>query len=170
MTASEPFQCFVEIPKGSRNKYEWDPEAGAIKLDRFLFSSVAYPGDYGFIPKTIARDGEPLDTLVCVSDATFPGCLIDVKVIALFRMFDEGAPDEKVICVPSHDPNWLDVDSLDDLPGQMRAEIQHFFSVYKEPEGKHVEVEGWCAREDALEAIEDARTRWVEAHERREEG
>ena len=155
-------QVLIEIPKGSRNKYEWDPELGAIRLDRFLFSSVVYPGDYGFVPETIATDGDPLDVLVCVSDATFPGCLIDVGVVALFRMIDDGTPDEKVIAVPCLDPNWTGVVSLDTLSGQLRQEIAHFFAIYKQPEGKHVEVEGWFPADEAQRVIEEARARWRE--------
>lgn len=153
-------QVVVEIPKGSRNKYEWDPELNAIRLDRFLFSSVVYPGDYGFVPETIAADGDPLDVLVCVSDATFPGCLIDVRVVALFRMIDEGKPDEKVIAVPCLDPSWTQVRSLETLGDQLRQEIEHFFSIYKQLEDKHVEVEGWCPAEDAERVIDEARVRF----------
>ena len=100
----ERVHCLVEIPKGSRNKYEWDDELKAIKLDRFLFSSVVYPTDYGFIPETVGEDGDPLDAMVCVSEPTFPGCVIPVKVIALFRMRDDKGVDDKVVCVPEHDP------------------------------------------------------------------
>src|SRR5580704_11644655 len=92
--------CLVEIPKGSRNKYEWSPELNAITLDRFLFSSVVYPTDYGFIPDTEAEDGDPLDAMVCVSEPTFPGCVIRVKPIALFKMRDDKGLDDKVLCVP----------------------------------------------------------------------
>ena len=130
--------CFVEIPKGSRNKYEWDEELQAIKLDRFLFSSVVYPTDYGFIPETLGEDGDPLDAMVCVSEPTFPGCIIPVKVIALFRMRDDKGVDDKVLCVPLEDPNWNHMEALDDLPQPLRDEISHFFSIYKQPEGKHV--------------------------------
>jgi inorganic pyrophosphatase len=154
--------CLVEIPKGSRNKYEWDEELGAIKLDRFLFSSVVYPTDYGFIPKTLGEDGDPLDAMVCVSEPTFPGCLIPVKVIALFRMRDEKGIDDKVLRVPESDPNWNTLDVLDDLPMQLRDEISHFFAIYKQPQGIHVQVDGWYEREDALRTIEDARQRWVD--------
>src|SRR5438270_5497177 len=115
--------CLVEIPKGSRNKYEWDEELQAIKLDRFLFSSVVYPTDYGFIPDTMGEDGDPLDSMVCVSEPTFPGCMIPVKVIALFRMRDEKGIDDKVVCVPESDPNWNHMETLDDLPQPLRDEI-----------------------------------------------
>jgi inorganic pyrophosphatase len=157
---AESVHCVVEIPRGSRNKYEWDPDLKAIKLDRFLFSSVVYPTDYGFIPDTIAEDGDPLDAMVCVSEPTFPGCLIEVKVIALFRMHDEGKVDDKVVCVPLSDPNWNEFEVEEDLPAPLRAEISHFFSIYKGLEGKEVEVGGWFPREDALETIEAARKRW----------
>src|SRR4051812_27934254 len=105
----------VEIPKGSRNKYEWDEELQAIKLDRFLFSSVVYPTDYGFIPQTHGEDGDPLDAMCLVSEPTFPGCVIPVKVVGLFRMTDDGAVDDKVLCVPQHDPNWAHVSTIDDV-------------------------------------------------------
>jgi inorganic pyrophosphatase len=152
--------CFVEIPKGSRNKYEWDEELQAIKLDRFLFSSVVYPSDYGFLPETCGEDGDPLDALVLVSEPTFPGCMIPVCVVALLRMEDDKGQDDKVICVPDHDPNWEHVDDLDDIPSQLRVEIEHFFSIYKQPEGKAVEIGGWYPREDALKIIAQARERW----------
>jgi inorganic pyrophosphatase len=155
----EPVHCRVEVPKGSRNKYTWDPELGGIKLDRFLFSSVVYPTDYGFIPDTLAPKGEPLDAMVCVSAATFPGCLIPVRVLAVFRTRDEDGQDDKLLCVPDGDPNWNGFDRLGDLPGQLRAEIEHFFSIYKQPEGKHVEIQGWEDVEVAVELLEDGRER-----------
>jgi inorganic pyrophosphatase len=151
--------CLVEIPKGSRNKYEWDEELKAIKLDRFLFSSVVYPTDYGFIPDTCGEDGDPLDAMVCVSEPTFPGCVIPVKVIALFRMRDDKGVDDKVCCVPLSDPNWNHMETLDDLPQPLRDEISHFYSIYKQPEGKHVMVDGWYSREEALTTIDEARER-----------
>jgi inorganic pyrophosphatase len=152
--------CLVEIPKGSRNKYEWDPELQAIKLDRFLFSSVVYPTDYGFIPDTMAEDGDPLDAMVCVSEPTFPGCVIPVKVIALFRMRDDKGQDDKVLCVPLSDPNWNSMEKLEDIQQNLRDEISHFFSIYKTPEGKVVKVDGWYDRDEALQVIEAARRRF----------
>ena len=150
----------VEIPRGSRNKYEWDEELSAIKLDRFLFSSVVYPTDYGFIPDTLGEDGDPLDAMVCVSEPTFPGCVIAVKVIALFRMRDEEGIDDKILCVPHTDPNWNTMDTLEDIPRALRDEISHFFSIYKQPQGIHVKVDGWHRREDALTIIDDAHERY----------
>jgi inorganic pyrophosphatase len=156
----EPVHCLVEIPKGSRNKYVWDEELGAIKLDRFLFSSVVYPTDYGFIPRTRSPKGEPLDAMVCVSEPTFPGCVIPVRVLAVFRTSDEAGQDDKLLCVPFSDPNWSELENLDDLPHQLRSEIEHFFSIYKLPEGKEVEVHGWEDRDVAHALLEEARGRF----------
>jgi inorganic pyrophosphatase len=153
----EPVHCLVEIPKGSRNKYTWDETLGGIKLDRFLFSSVVYPTDYGFIPGTRSPKGTPLDAMVCVSEATFPGCIIPVRVIGVFRTTDDAGQDDKLVCVPFADPNWSHLERLDDMPGQLRGEIEHFFSIYKVPEGKAVEIHGWEDREVAVELLEQAR-------------
>jgi inorganic pyrophosphatase len=153
------FVAFIEIPKGSRNKYEFDHELGEIKLDRFLFSSMVYPTDYGFIPDTLALDGDALDVMVCVSEPTFPGCRIAVKPIALFRMEDDKGVDDKVLAVPLEDPGWNTLESLNDLPQQLQDEIAHFFSVYKDLEQKNVRVDGWYSREDALKEIEASRGR-----------
>jgi inorganic pyrophosphatase len=162
MAGADSLHCLVEVPKGSRNKYEWDERLQAIKLERFLFSSVVYPTDYGFIPDTLAGDGDPLDAVICVSEATFPGCLIPVNAVGLLEMRDEKGEDEKVLCVPKHDPNWDEVEKLEDLPMQLRDEIANFFQIYKQLEFKDVEVAGWHPREAAYEAIERARARWRE--------
>jgi inorganic pyrophosphatase len=159
------FNCIVEIPKGSRNKYEYDHELDVIKLDRFLFSSVVYPTDYGFVPDTLSLDGDPLDVMVCVSEPTFPGCLIVVKPIALFRMEDDAGIDDKVLAVPLTDPGWSTFETLDDVPQQLQNEIAHFFTVYKQLENKKVEVEGWFSREDAVNEIEASRVRFRESGE-----
>jgi inorganic pyrophosphatase len=160
--ADEPLLCYVEIPKGSRNKYEYDHERDCIVLDRFLFSSMVYPTDYGFVPDTLGLDGDPLDVMVCVSEPTFPGCMIDVKPIALFRMEDDKGVDDKVLAVPLQDPAWNHLEELDDLPDQLRQEIAHFFSVYKDLEQKKVKVDGWYGRQDALKEIAAARERCKE--------
>src|SRR5436853_3023129 len=159
----EPLLCIVEIPKGSRNKYEYDKDLDAIKLDRFLFSSMVYPTDYGFIPDTCGLDGDPLDAMVCVSEPTFPGCVIPVKPIALFKMKDDKGIDDKILCVPLQDPAWNTLNVLEDLPKSLRDEIEHFFSVYKDLEQKKVRVDGWYSREDALAEIEAARERCAES-------
>jgi inorganic pyrophosphatase len=155
--------CVVEIPKGSRNKYEYDPKLGAIKLDRFISASVVYPTDYGYVPDTLAPDGDPLDVLVCVSEPTFPGCVVVAKAVGLFKMADEKGPDDHVVCVPCDDPGWNTLEDVDDLPRQLRAEITHFFSVYKDLDlDRHSEVRGWAGREAAVEAIEAARRAFAE--------
>jgi inorganic pyrophosphatase len=163
LMADQPVHCLVEIPKGSRNKYEFDAELGGIKLDRFLFSSVVYPTDYGFIRDTLAPKGEPLDAMVCVSEATFPGCVIPVRVIAVFRTSDERGQDDKLLCVPFEDPNWSHLERLEDMPPQLRDEIEHFFSIYKQPEGKDVEIHGWEGREIAENLLNEARERYAQA-------
>src|SRR5688572_13444996 len=166
--ADQPLHCLVEIPKGSRNKYEWDEDVGAITFDRFLFSSVVYPLDYGMIPRTLAEDGDPLDAMVAVSEPTFPGCVIPVKPIALFKMKDEKGEDDKIVCVPDHDPGWNHAEVLEDIPEQLQKEITHFFSIYKQLEGKEVEVDGWRSREEALEVIADGKRLWAERQAKRE--
>ena len=155
-----PLKCLVEIPKGSRNKYEWDHHENVIKLDRFLFSSMVYPTDYGFIPETLGLDGDPLDAMVCVSEPTFPGCMIEVKPIALFRMEDDKGIDDKVLCVPIQDPGWNKMETLEDLPEQLADEIAHFFSIYKDLEQKKVKVDGWYSREEAIKEIAASRERY----------
>jgi inorganic pyrophosphatase len=154
---------FVEIPGGSRNKYEWDDELGGVVLDRRLFTSTSYPSDYGFIEDTIAEDGDPLDALVLVSDPTFPGCRIRVRPIGVFHMSDEKGPDEKVICVPLNDPTWGQLSDIHDVPSLLRDEIEHFFQVYKdlEHEGK-VTTRGFGNRAEAEQAIAEARARAVQ--------
>jgi inorganic pyrophosphatase len=150
---------FVEIPTGSRNKYEWEPESGTIVLDRMLFTATRYPADYGFIEGTLGEDGDPLDALVFVGEPTFPGCRIRVRPVGLFKMSDEKGPDEKILCVPLQDPAWSHVQELTDLLPTLLAEVEHFFSVYKDLEGKETETEGFADRKNALEVIEAARQR-----------
>ncbi|MDZ7377485.1 MAG: inorganic diphosphatase [candidate division KSB1 bacterium] len=150
----------IEIPKGSRNKYEYDPLKKAIKLDRMLFSAVHYPSDYGYIQDTLGEDGDPLDALVLVTEPTFPGCLIESKPIGLFKMWDEKGPDEKIVCVPIGDPYWNHIEILEDLPPHLLKEIEHFFIVYKDLEEKKTGIDGWGSREQAIEVIEQAKLRF----------
>lgn len=153
--------CFVEIPQGSRNKYEYDEARGVIKLDRHLFSSVVFPADYGFLERTLTESGSRLDALVLVNEPTFPGCRIDVRPVGLFQMRDEAGVDDKVLCVPIGDPEWRDVHELDDISRRLRDEIAHFFAVYVELEPDRVTaVEGWAGRADAERAIEAALARF----------
>ena len=149
----------VEIPKGSRNKYELDPETGRITLDRMLFTSMQYPADYGFIEGTLGGDGDTLDALVFVGEPTFPGCVIRARPVGLFRMRDEKGADEKILCVPLKDPMWSQIQELDDLNPNLLNEIEHFFQVYKELEDKKVATEGFGGRAEALEVIDEARRR-----------
>lgn len=152
--------CVVEIPKGTRNKYEYDHELGGIKFDRLLMSAATYPTDYGYLRDTLGEDGDELDALVCLYEPTFPGCLIPVKPVGLFKMRDEKGVDDKVICVPLHDPYWNRYQELDELPLLLRQEIEQFFTIYKDLEkGKTVTVVGWGSREDAVREIEEARDR-----------
>ncbi len=131
---SDEVIVFVEIPTGSRNKYEYDPALGGIALDRRLFTSMSYPADYGFIEGTLGEDGDPLDALVLVGDPTFPGCRIRARPVGVFYMTDEKGSDEKIICTSLHDPAWLHVRDIDDLQPEYRDEIEHFFQVYKDLE------------------------------------
>lgn len=146
----------IEIPKGSRNKYEFDKERKIFKLDRMLFSSMHYPSDYGFIPETLAEDGDPLDALVLIGEPTFPGCLIEARPIGLFKMRDEKGVDHKILCVPVNDPQWNHIHSLRDVPPHLLVEIEHFFDVYKELEKKKTAVEGWEDVDLAVKIIEEA--------------
>lgn len=151
-------EVIVEIPKGSRNKYEMDHETGAIWLDRMLFTATQYPCDYGFFPGTHAEDGDPLDALVLLQEPTFPGCHIMVRPVAVFWMRDEKGPDAKVLCVPARDPRWADTQDIADLPKFLLDEIANFFDVYKllEP-GKGAETGGWEGTAAAEACIADAR-------------
>ena len=147
----------VEIPKGSRNKYETDHESGEIFLDRMLFTATRYPADYGFIPDTLAEDGDPLDALALVSEPTFPGCRIRIRPIGLFLMEDQGQSDHKVIGVPLGDPLWAAATSLSDVPGHLLRELEHFFTVYKDLEEKKTAAIGWRPAQEAHSVIEAAR-------------
>jgi inorganic pyrophosphatase len=156
-------EVFVEVPQGSRNKYEYDSETGQFRLDRMLFSSVHYPGDYGFVPGTLAEDGDELDALVILGEPTFPGCLVPARVVGMLYMTDEKGPDAKLLGVPANDPRWEGIADYGDVPRHVKDEIFHFFSIYKELEPKMVSVDGWAGREDALAELEASRKRRQEA-------
>jgi inorganic pyrophosphatase len=145
--------AIVEIPKGRRSKFEVDKETGLIRLDRYLYSSLMYPGDYGFIPGTLAEDGDPLDILVMVNEPTFSGCLIDAHPIGLFKMTDRGVNDHKVLAVPSSDPIFAEYNDLWRVPPHFLREVEHFFDTYKELEGAKgedlVKTLGWEAANKA---------------------
>lgn len=141
--APEQIYAIVEIPKGSRNKYEYHKEHGVIFLDRVLYSSLHYPGDYGLIPRTFCEDGDPLDVLVMVTEPTFPGCVIRARPIGIFRMLDRGEEDFKILAVAANDPLHGDFHNIKDIPQHYLDEVRHFFQVYKDLEGSSVEVIGW---------------------------
>ena len=160
------FDVLIEIPRGSRNKYEVDHESGLIRLDRTLFTSTVYPADYGFVRGTLGEDGDPLDALVLVPEPTFPGCLIRSRPIGLFRMTDEMGSDDKVVCVPAGDVRQEQLRDIDQLPSFDRSEIEHFFLIYKELEpGKGVSGTSWADRAAAVAEVEAARRRLAESRE-----
>lgn len=146
----------VEIPKGRRTKFEIDKATGMIKMDRYLYSSAVYPGDYGFIPQTLAEDGDPLDILVMVNEPTFSGCLIEARVVGIFKMRDKGANDFKVLAVPNKDPLFGAMRKLEDVPSHFLREVEHFFSTYKHLEGVTIEPLGWSSHEDGAVEVRSA--------------
>lgn len=158
------FNVTIEIPTGSRNKYELDHETGRIKLDRMLFTATRYPHDYGFVDNTLGGDGDPLDALVMVLEPTFPGCLIRCRTVGMFRMTDEAGPDDKLLCLPVGDPRVEHIRDIHHVPEFDRLEIQHFFEVYKDLEpGKSVEGATWVHRAAAEEEIRESYRRAQEA-------
>jgi len=146
----------VEIPKRSRNKFEYDKRAGFLQLDRVLYSSLHYPGDYGFIPRSHYDDGDPLDVLVMTNEPTFPGCVIEARPVGIFRMRDRGVADDKILAVPATDPLFEGMRELEDVQPHFLQEVSHFFSVYKDLQHIRVETLKWEGREAALEEIERA--------------
>ena len=157
-------RAIVEIPGGSRNKYELDKESGVLRLDRVLYSAVHYPADYGFIPGTLAEDDDPLDVLVLLKEPTFAGCEVDFRPLGVLKLRDRGVPDNKILGVPLHDPLQTEYRKLEDVPGHLLAEIQHFFQTYKDLEGKRVEVVGWRSRQVALKEITGSIARYAEKY------
>jgi inorganic pyrophosphatase len=154
-------EVVIEIPKGTRNKYEADAN-GAIWLDRMLFTSTRYPEDYGFVPDTLAEDGDPVDAMVILDEATFPGCHIRARPVGVFRMRDEEGVDAKLLCVLASDHRWDHVTELEDLPDHQRHEIGHFFEIYKDLEpGKMTEPAGWASRAAAEEEVRIGRDRYA---------
>ena len=148
---------FVEIPKGSRTKYELDKKSGRIRLDRVLFSSVHYPADYGFVTETLGGDGDPLDALVVVEEPTFPGCIVPARPIGTLLMRDSKGEDEKILAVPVGDPRFDEINELTDLPKHWLREIETFFATYKELEGDAVTLGGWQGAKVAWSLIEKSR-------------
>ncbi len=152
-------EVFVEIPRGSRNKYEYDKERGLFKLDRVLFSSVHYPTDYGFIFDTLSMDGDPLDVLVIMDTPTFPGCVVDARPIGILDMTDEQGHDEKILAVPTHDPRYRHITRLEHIGPHWQREIENFFATYKALEDKWTELVGWKDAPEAWLVIEESERR-----------
>jgi len=155
-------KAFIEIPTGSQNKYEYDKEAGAFVLDRVLYSPMHYPTEYGYLPNTLALDGDPLDILVLTTFPTFPGCIIESRVIGVLLMSDDKGQDEKLLAVPVSDPRFNEVQSLDDVPPHKLKEIAHFFEVYKDLENKKTVIEGWKDADFAKQLYEECVKRFAE--------
>lgn len=151
--------AIIEIPQGSVNKYEFDQKTQRFRLDRVLYSPIHYPADYGFIPETLAADGDPLDILVFISHPTFPGCEIPARIIGGLVMADEKGDDQKILSVAAVDPRFGDVDCLAKVPAHTLKEIEYFFSIYKDLEGKSCQVTGWLDRADAIELWQQYRIR-----------
>lgn len=155
------FDVVVEVPQGTRNKYVMDAEKGRLRLDRMLFTSTRYPCDYGYVEGTLGGDGEPLDAMVLVEEATFPGCVIRCRPIGMFCMTDEKGPDEKILCVPVDDVRQEHIQDMRHLPEFLRLEMQHFLATYKalEPGKVVVGADCWAPRADAEAAVEQSRER-----------
>jgi inorganic pyrophosphatase len=160
VTPGSLFDVVIEIPRGSRNKYEYDHHAPVIRLDRRLFSATGYPSDYGFVPDTLAGDGDPLDVLVLLEDPTFPGCWVEVRAVGVFWMEDEKGPDAKLLCVPLRDPAYEGMHDISDVPQRLLDEIEHFFDVYKMLEReKNSTTRGYEGRDAAYAEIGASRLR-----------
>jgi len=161
----EVITAVIEIPGGSRNKYELDKDTGYFKLDRVLYSAVQYPADYGLVPRTLHEDGDPLDVLVYIKEPTFTGCLIDVRPIGVLHMRDRGEPDDKLIAVSVNDPLTGEYHEVSDLPQHYLLEVSHFFGIYKDLEGKRIEILGWGDAADARKIVAASAKRYDEEYQ-----
>ena len=155
-------RMIVEIPKNSANKYEYDKETGVFRLDRTLYSPMHYPGDYGFIPGTRSEDGDPMDVLALVEEPSFSGCLIAVRPLGMLNMLDQSEPDQKILAVPNRNPRFDQWHSIDEVAPHVLREIEHFFTIYKDLEGKKTEIKGWQGAREAQELIRASRQRYVD--------
>lgn len=156
-TGKAPFEvvnAIIEIPKDSKQKYELDKETGLLKLDRFLYSAVHYPGDYGFIPQTLWDDDDPLDIIILTNRPVFPMTLVEVRIIGVLRMIDGGEKDDKIIGVYDHDPRYKEFQSIKDVPTHVIAELKHFFETYKELQGKNCKILQILDKKDAMKDVE----------------
>ncbi len=158
----EIVRAIIEIPQNSANKYEYDGNLGVFRMDRALYSPMHYPGDYGFIPGTLADDNDPLDVLVLVQQPSFPGCLIEVRPVGILNMVDNDERDQKVLAVPTKNPRYDQIHTMDQIFSHVKREIEHFFTIYKELEGKVTKMHGWGGPREARRAISDSRERYLE--------
>ena len=157
----ELVRMIVEIPKNSTNKYEYDGKLGVFRLDRSLYSPMHYPGDYGFIPGTLAEDNDPMDVLVLVQEPSFTGCLIEVRPVGVLNMVDSDEGDQKVLAVPTRNPRYDQIHTLDQIFPHVRREIEHFFTIYKELQGALTRMDGWGGPREARRAILTSRDRYL---------
>jgi inorganic pyrophosphatase len=162
----ELINVVVEIPKGSKNKYEIDKENGLIKLDRAMKSAQDYPFDYGFVPRSLWDDGDALDVILLTTYPLFPGILVEARPVAVMRMIDGGEGDDKIIAVPKNDPRWEEVNELEDINKHTLKEIQHFLETYKSIEGKSVVISGIDGRQAAYEAVKKGLAMYAEKFEK----
>lgn len=160
----EIVRMVVEIPKNSSNKYEYDGALELFRLDRALYSPMHYPGDYGFIPGTLAEDGDPLDVLVLVDEPSFTGCLLAVRPVGVLEMVDNNEPDQKVLAVPNRNPRFDQIHTINQVFPHTLREIEHFFAIYKELEAKRTEMRGWQGPREARDVIRACRDRYLDAH------
>jgi inorganic pyrophosphatase len=160
----EIVRMIVEIPQHSANKYEYDGELGVFRLDRALYSPLHYPGDYGFIPGTLSDDNDPLDVLVLVQQPSFPGVMIEVRPVGMLNMVDSDEKDQKILAVPNRNPRYDQIHTMDQIFAHVKREIEHFFSIYKELEGKVTTMEGWGGPREARKCIQDCRQRYLDLH------
>ncbi|MFN3324616.1 MAG: inorganic diphosphatase [Bryobacteraceae bacterium] len=158
----ERVRVVVEIPRGSANKFEYDFHLHLFKLARTLYSPLHYPGDYGFIPGTLAEDGEPLDVLILVREPSFTGCMVEVRPVGMLDTLDMSALDRKVLGVPADNPRFAAMQSPEDVHAHVRREIEHFFEIYKELEGNRLTIQGWRGADEARKAIAESRERYLE--------
>ena len=158
----EIVEALIEIPLGSRNKYEWDEQRGRLRLDRVLYASVHYPTDYGFIPETLAPDGDPLDILVLAEEPVVPGCLVDARPLGVMHMRDQGEDDFKIVAVEHSDPRLSTIHELADVRPHVLTEIENFFRTYKDLEGKETEIIGWDGRDTAWRIIAECREAYAQ--------
>jgi inorganic pyrophosphatase len=161
----EVVRVIIEIPRGSANKYEYDGKLNIFRLDRALYSPMHYPGDYGFIPGTLAEDGDPLDMLVLVDEASFTGCMMEARPVGLLNMVDQSKPDQKILAVPNRNPRFESIHTVDQVFPHTIREIEYFFSIYKDLQGVKTKMEGWAGPREARKVITESRQAYLERKE-----